>query len=492
MDEYSKLLDAIVSKYRIKFRSQTIILLDGIEVKDRDLFTYNLALASELKLGDWVIVNYNKDKDKVALGKQLFNSIKTLQTRSSIQDLKGIDLPQSRPSLEAYTPAVDIETNEKILINSNTKEVSKFSYQVWYDALDQEQKKLVHISTRYSIFRYDPYDVSNMIMVPYEDYELLKINLYTPPPWRLLPCPHDNKCPEEIMEFLTHLFPKKDALEYALDWLYYAMTKRHEAYLVLNGAKGIGKGIFSLLARMLVGKAHFNDAPKGLLESQFNSSLDKQRIILLDEFRVGKEEHTTLKRYINKFQNIEKKGIDAARSTETFNSFIVSNNDETDMYLEYDDRRFSVVDMNTKPLLEVMSKKAVGKLVKRLEEEEEDLAVAWGYFIFNRGAKTDELALYKGEKYHRLIQTSLKVWQKKILNILLKGDEDIIEIDKLRKRIIAQDAKVHFPSEVQKIEDFLKNYRYGGDKRLGEVVKIEDDFCIRVSQDLLTRDEELL
>lgn len=207
---------------------------------------------------------------------------------------------------------------------------------------------------------------------------------------------------------------------------------------------------------------------------------------------MDKPKHTKLKRYINKYQNIEKKGKDADRAVETFNNFIISNNDEVDMYLEYDDRRFSCIDLTEKNLLETMSEPEVKELITELEQEDSEMVRQFGYFIFNRGAiKYSEFSVFKGEKYHKLVQTSLKSWQKFLLDNILDTDSDELEIKRLQNLAKVADMRIYFPSNVQRIEDFLNNYRYGGEKRLGRVEKNELGDPIIVIDDSLMENKQV-
>ena len=237
-----------------------------------------------------------------------------------------------------YQGLVCHQTGEIYLIDPTTEAVAEVSYQAYVQFLSLEDKGFFRESLALGKVVYDPYDVIPLSEVMIDDQMALRLNLYTPPLWRtreFMP-----SCPEPIKKLLRHLFPVEDHRTYVLDWMYRTILSRNECYLVLNGAKGVGKGVFMALMRAISGQHNYSEAPDSLLDSQFNSVLDRKRVIALDEFRVDKEKHTKLKRYANKFQNIEKKGVDADKLVETYNSFIIANNDETDMYIEFDDRRF--------------------------------------------------------------------------------------------------------------------------------------------------------
>lgn len=427
---------------------------------------------------------YRNENDRKRFWVGVFTACKRKVSKQQREIFRTESLPESTAQV-IYTPVINIETNETVLVNPDTLEISLLSYEVWLRTMSPDDKAAVAHNQRLAKFVYDPYDISTFVMTDFENYKLLKVNTYLPPVWRKRSnC--SSECPPSLWKILNHVFPNEEALEYILDWLYYALVSRNEAYLVLNGAKGVGKGVFCSIVKMLVGITNYTEAPDSFANSDFNAALDQKRVIVLDEIKVDKQKHTKLKRYINRFQNIEKKGKDADKSIETFNSFIITNNDETDMYLEYDDRRFSAIDLNASNLTEVISINELKKLDKEMEQEESELAYQFGYFIFNRKAKKyDEFSVFKGEKYHSLIQTSLRQWQKFILEKILEGYDDLLDINRLKREYKMRDGRLKFPSEVQKIQDFLNNYRYGGDKKLGEVVKEDGDWCIRVNPELL-------
>lgn len=431
---------------------------------------------------------YKSDGDKAKFFVEIAEAIKDYKKESQRRKFGGVEIPKSK-AVVSYIPVINIKDNEKSLINPQTKEISELSYEAYIETLSKDQKEAVKEQARLAKFVYDPYDLSNLVMEEFENYELLKVNTYKPPYWRRLE-PTDAACPEQIERILSHLFPSEAALEYVLDWLYHALVSRNEAYLVLNGAKGIGKGVFCSIVKALVGQENYTEAPDSLLDSQFNSALDKKRVIVMDEFKVDKSKHTKLKRYINKYQNIEKKGQDAEKSTETFNSFIISNNDESDMYLEYDDRRFSAVDLTDKNLTEVMSARELKKLHLELEKPDSELVKNFGYFIYNRGAKFyDEFAVFKGEKYHRLVESSLKLWQKYILEIIEDGLSSTFKVKDIRDTCKFKYDTAKFPYHGQKIKDFLDNYRYKGETVLGSLEKDDEgDLLITVNPEMLSGD----
>jgi len=415
---------------------------------------------------------------------------------------KEIEFPEGEIDRESLIPIIDLKTAKRRVFNTITRTISLVSYEAWEAKISKEERKFIPQLLRDVVFKYDPYNLENASLTDFEEMKTVKINLYKPPKWRLLPPPEKIECPSEIWKVYTHLFPDKDCLDYILHWTYTTLLHRNETYLVLNGIKGLGKGIFCSILAALVGREHFTAAPSSFLDSNFNATLDQKRLIQLDEFIVGKKEHTRLKRYINKFQNIERKGIDVDKETETYNSFVICNNDVSDMYLETDDRRFSVPDLSEEPLLSVMSKEEIEKLVHDLEHDE-DLIYRFGYFIYNRCRKEkyDEFSFWSGKRFWEICYTSLSEWKRYIVDKILAKEEECYHLKHLSREFMKDANKkfLTFPRNYSRVSDFLKNYRHEGKYILGELVKIEGQWNIIPSDEFMPEkiydnegDEDLL
>ena len=393
----------------------------------------------------------------------------------------GDTLPPAELDRSLLTPLLDIRNNNIILFNSRIKGISEIDYKAWEMKIPQEEKEMVYKRMKDVILDYDPYVLETFIPVEFEGMEVLKVNTYAPPKWRLEPPPAEIECPEEIEIVLSHLFPDPLCREFVLNWMYTALIGRNETYLVLNGKKGVGKGVFETLLAALVGREHYTEAPPSILTGDFNASLDKKRLVVMDEFKVGKKEHTRLKRFINKWQSIEKKGIDADKATETYNSFVISNNDVTDMFIETDDRRFSVPDLANTPLTDVLHMEDIELLNQDLENNG-DIVTEFGYYIYERGAskRFDQFSAWKGERFWDLAFNSLYEWQKFIADKIFSTGEEEYNLGTLNREF-SKDSNnkfARFPRNPKKIGDFLNNYLHKGEYRLGTVEKVAGENTI--------------
>lgn len=372
----------------------------------------------------------------------------------------------------------NVETTKEFLYIREDNIISDIHPEIYWDALgDVDARKIAQENIRHCITRYDPYDISdNFNLVEYDQGRVYMVNTYSPPKWRksFLKKEEVPDLPDPVWRFMEHLFPVRSSYMYTMKWLYRALVDRNETYLVLNGRKGCGKGVFSAMLKALVGFEHYTEAPSSLLSSQFNSSIDEKRMIIFDEMRVHKSEHTKLKRLINKYQAIEKKGVDAENSKEIYNSYAIMNNDVTDMYLETDDRRFSVMEITDRKLEESMSSEEITTLLEEFEDEDSEIVRQMGFHIFHHWANEENFEPYIGRKFWKLAFYSLAEWQKFLVErVMSKSDEgEGYSVRTLRREFEKDNSSHPFPRNAQKIEDFLKNYSHEG---RGQIAKIERD-----------------
>lgn len=364
---------------------------------------------------------------------------------------------------EGYIPVVDVESGARLLINTSTNELSAVAYEAWEAVTPKDIKDFLLEGARPVKIKYNPYSTKMITKEAFETGFIDTLNLYIPPHWRkrLEPteCP---ECPRQIKVLLDSLFPIAAQKEAVICWMRHAMLDRNEAYLVLNGAKGVGKGIFCDVMKAIVGKEHYNLTPRGFLQADFNSALLNRRVVVLDEMKVDEKAHDNLKRYANKEQNIQKKGVDADKTVEIYNSYIIANNDTTDMFLECDDRRFSVPDLGCVDFINILSVSEIDALYKELEDKNSELVYQLGYWLFMSRPQPmyDRLHVIKGDVYHQIVRLSLKIWEQNILELL--DQEGCCNYADVRRRVKASDKGAYIPRSLRKVEEFLKNFKLEG------------------------------
>lgn len=320
------------------------------------------------------------------------------------------------------------------------------------------------------------------------------LNTYKKPEWQFtheLPVNEiGNYKPNPLFkEFMRHLFPEKRCREAVYDWLHFALTDRCETYLVLNGAKGIGKNLFSEnFCRPLMGVNNHKIAQPSALTSDFNALLKESRMIVFDEFRVDTPEKINkLKRYVNEEQMIEQKGKDVDATTKTFNSFIISNNDMADMKISWDDRRFSVADLTKTKLADVWTTAKIDELINLFKDTNEIRAI--GYWLMYRKPTNTKFYYYRGSHFYALCYSSFAEWQRTIVDMALS--KQFVELTNIEvKKEYRKRTETNKLPSFAKVKDFIDNYRHNGELPLGEFMKQSGDSWIIALNEAFTSKEE--
>ena len=397
-------------------------------------------------------------------------------------------------------PVIDVKTGERGLMNPDTKELSMINYDVWAQCIPKEMRGRILEDFRINgLFVYDPHTLERNKLIDWEGLgQVLQINTHIPPKWRMDPMSPDEiaelECPEYVDRLLKHLVPDERCRQHLMSWMYYALAYKSETYLVMNGAKGIGKGVFANLLRALVGKEHYTEGQRGFLESQFNSLLMNRRMVVLDEMRVDSAEKVNkLKSYINKYQNIEQKHKDANALVQIYTSFMISNNASADMHIECDDRRFSVMDLTDKDLTESMSLAEISEFQDLLENDiEYQRQVGNWVFHYCDLKGFDAWTVWKGQRYEELVFQSLPEWGKFLVDLLKDNPGKRFTHKDLAKRYRKETGD--FRSSMAgrpKIEDLLTNLRIEGEE-VGYTIKDKDGWAVIADGEEEAPEDDLL
>lgn len=439
----------------------------NIEGKDYTLVTFRQSFFEliDKKSNSFLELLLLEREDKQAfnkLTKDLFEGIKKDLTPKMRTDL-GLE-----QELENLTPVVNMEEDEILLIDEANSIVSDIKYSSWLKAIDADYRKsVVNNSMPIAKFIFDPYTDMRVRRgsVDSGTRDMVFINTYSAPEWRR-GAEAVEKCPEFLSVFMGHLFmDNQEQIDYCLRWMAEAMLGRNETYLVLNGDKGVGKNTLYEIMKAVVSPKYAVTAPQSLTTSHFNSVLNNKRLILLDEYKINRTNHLFLKKIINKYQTIERKGVDADREFETFNSFMIFHNDISDMYLEKDDRRFSALDITTKNLLELWSADEIEDYMRELNNPHSELTKEIGSYLLWVGTKEFKNATpFKGKKFHDIVEFNMPTWLQIVVAMIENGEVKKgrisfkKEIEKKLSSEMMGNKKVQWRKST--LEKYLKEYRY--------------------------------
>jgi hypothetical protein len=487
-------VDELIQKFfdagiRINSRSKTKVTIDNRVFDPLDF--YEMFLKEVPFFKEHVLANdiwQWKDKDKaqwvINLWACYFQEMRKRQASSS-DAFEGSSI-----NLGDFELVTNFHTGDKIVYNSKIRVISKMHPNALLSSMGKTQRQIMTESgVRLATFSFDPYNDFERRVIKLEGQEVVEFNCFHAPAWRcqdgstIVDIGLEEKykevpAPKEFIEFMTHLFPIKDQRDYVYRWMYNSIFSRNEVYLCLNGKKGSGKNAFVQLLSHLVGRDYFKDINRRVFDEGFNAVLDKARLIQFDEIKADNDHKVDiLKKYINRDQNIEKKGVDADALTETFNSFIINNNDITDLKLEWDDRRFSVPDIATKRLKDIWSQDKIDDFHNMFTDIEFQRRV--GFFIRRQvgASKVDVFAYLTGKRFWEIVYNSLPEWQRVIVDHAVDKTSLTLNLTELRlnyKRT-HEGSKIMFPIRNQKVKDFMEDYRHLGTHQIGEVRGYSDD-----------------
>lgn len=256
-------------------------------------------------------------------------------------------------------------------------------------------------------FEYNPYEFNKLYRVDNE----WKFNTYEPPFW-LEDFFYDKgdlentEVPKVFHDFLIHLTDNDEAsYTYVLDWLSTSLKARNYCILATIGDQGIGKGVLGSLMEKLVGTSNFSLTDNRLITKEFNSQILNKRIVYIDELKVtNTKEENRLKLLINDKVEVEGKGVDSV-NTNNYASIYASSNDFDAIRLTADDRRFSIIKLTDKKLINVFDQGKISKLLS--DDTVEDLA----NFLWHRDVKRNMSQVFLSERTEEVRESSLKDWE---------------------------------------------------------------------------------
>lgn len=447
---------------RVEITSSGKIKIDGEAINNNSVFGFIQTLALE---------NVKFQPLLLTPMPEVVNSFRIILVSVAKERPQYTQVPIQSYDYSKYIPFQSITDGGKyIIFDTETNKITDLDYSVFKS--NPETSKMEVVRGRIEFNPYSPKPLEFKEDAYGRSCNFL--NTYNKPSWQYSENIGVDKGGEYkpsplFFDFMAHLIPDSGCREFVFDWLHYALTDRCETYLVLNGAKGIGKNLFSEhLCKPLMGPANHKIAQPSALTSDFNAILEDSRMIVFDEFKVDSSEKINkLKRYVNEEQMIEKKGIDVAATTKTYNSFIISNNDMTDMKISWDDRRFSVIDLTKVKLRDAWKEKDIDALIALFENDDNMRDI--GYWLMYREPKYSKFDAWKGKHFYDLCYSSFTEWQKVIIDLAASNTLNDISAADVKREYRKRTEASRLPSFV-KVRDFIENYRHEGQHRLGTLV----------------------
>lgn len=262
------------------------------------------------------------------------------------------------------------------------------------------------------------------------------LNTYKKPSW------HDKikkrtweELPAVLRCFYQHLFPDPWQRNYALNWLACTVQgtrlKRDKpklsTYLALIGASGVGKGIFlEKHGAFLHGYKNFVTETKQHIGEKFAMSAyyDKTLLVFNETEISTREDYNALKSFESVYLNVELKQ-QTPKMRKTFFNVAWSMNPTNGLkYVDPDDRRFSIPDINKNPIKGITMKDDVtgqevlfdDDALDYLSNNEELLITMAEYFLgLEPDFKLAETPLKETARYKEVMTASRPAWIQELL-----------------------------------------------------------------------------
>lgn len=316
----------------------------------------------------------------------------------------------------------------KFFVTTKEEYLSDISGTVYISMMGMKYDEAVSVA-RPVFMEYDPRGERGVRSVKGGRQTKDVFNTYVPPLWK----GHKNltmknpKIPPLFLKCIKHVFPLKAERQFFYAWLYASLFKRAPTYLILCGNAGLGKNRIKLLLRALHGHENTPDGKKSSLTERFNSQVERTTLLWFDELIFNEDVENILKEMQNETISIERKGIDATRSTKIYSSMVISNNYPRNNYIQFDSRKFVPLELGTTKLGTSMTHKEIDKLTKMTsfpDSEEFDvdaLAEFVGWLRHNGPRLMDKFPNleYKGPMFYRLAHTTMSRWQIATIEFLL-------------------------------------------------------------------------
>lgn len=258
-------------------------------------------------------------------------------------------------------------------------------------------------------------------------------NTYVPPLWK----GHKNvtmkhpKMHPLFLKCIRHVFPIKIERQFFYAWVWASLFRRAPTYMILCGNAGLGKNRIKLLLRALHGHENTPDGKKSSLTERFNSQVERTTLLWFDELNFNEEVENILKEMQNETISIERKGVDATRSTKIYSSMVISNNYPRNNFIQFDSRKFVPLMLGTTRLGTSMTHKEIDTLTKMTSfpdspEFDVDALAEFVGWLRQNGPKFIEKfpnLEYKGPMFYRLAHTTMSRWQIATIAFLLSAEK---------------------------------------------------------------------
>lgn len=308
-----------------------------------------------------------------------------------------------------------------VLINTEALRREEIAERVIRETMGKEYHRYATTNVFQCKYVYNP---ENAFIISTDPHGIASYNLYQPPEWQRLSFYGKEDAPVPVLQvpaivdrFLKHLIADDvESYEYLLDWLATAVQGRNRTVLTMLGNEGVGKGTLADLMRNVFGNTNFNKVRASFFKGRFNSAIENKRLVLLDELKLSTpEEYALFRDLVNDEVEVEAKGIDS-RLVKNYCNFLLASNELDAIKPPPDDRRFSIINLNTVNI-------STTSLLPHLSEIQNDkeLASQFARYLLYRKPKYPMHKPFKSKaKSEEVREAGLTDWEHYVIYELLE------------------------------------------------------------------------
>ena len=432
---------------RMRIDKLSKIILKGLS-SDIEKNYKRMSLAQNLKELNDAVIEYCKDR----------KTYEEEDPRKQFIDGRAPEIPDTLKGLTLNLDLAHTGNTLRFFLTDKNEIVSRTSGSSYIKVLGIKEQQAVDVA-RKVIPEYRPRGsrgVTKSINTYGQEEDIL--NTYIPPAWMNYASQVKVKdsLPKSFEKLVNHLFPLEIEREYLFSWIWHSLFRRSFVYLVLCGPPGTGKNRLKLILRALHGHENTIDGKRSTLVERFNSQLSDATLAWFDELSYDMEMENVMKELQNDSISIERKGLDATRSTKIYSSLVVSNNKPRDNFIAFDSRKFAPLLLTGKRLETSMEPSTIAKMSAKVEDPSKqrydiEYIARIGQWIRNHGRSKKWPSLeYRGPMFYMLAHTSMTRWQKKAVTCVIEA------IKNPSSRIIVDKRKGFLWSTVQEVAQ-IKN-----------------------------------
>ena len=409
------------------------------------------------------------DPKRDALADTIFAELYDVAKQKDLITVPTLDAVEDIP--DNLGIVVNAQTGEQIAVDLDKKGPANCSPEVFWAKYSKKEKAQIEDKGFKRVFlEFDPLRTDSLYQKQFEGKQRWFLNRYTPPVWTTLDVKPDGTL---LLELLDHLLEgDQKQVDYVCNWLYMAITGVNETALVQYGRKGTAKTALAGVAKALVGRKYTTDSSPSFGTNHFTPEFRDMRLMIMDELRIDEKAHKFLKKVLNNEIAIEGKGKDKSFQEPTFMNYMIVHNCGSDMYVEAEERRFSVLDVTDRPLKEAWSYQKRKRFFEIINKPDDVEVAKIGNYLLERGLPDDfdPTVPYEGKSLHRLIELHLSPCMKAILEFAKEyegGDAGVgkTNIIKRAKKISTD----RYTTNPERVSSQLDIFKYKGLHKMGEV-----------------------